>query len=149
MARTVDCRGGPRPCPLVGCSMHLLLEVGYNGSITLHPDVVAAVGADVDRWTADDVELALHALPASCALDVADEGPSDIYRVAECLGVTRQATEQSERAALRKCRANPIARSAHYGHLPLLESDRSGDKDMPQLLPGQAQGQLWGAEYGL
>lgn len=83
-----DCAGGERPCPFVGCSQHLYLDVQPDtGSITLnHPGL--------EPW-----ELA-----ETCALDVADRGGCTLEEVGDIAGVTRERIRQLEARALRRIR---------------------------------------------
>lgn len=83
-----ECKDGPRPCPWVSCRHHLFLDVQQNGSVTLNfPDVARGVAS----W---------EGLPATCALDVADEGGSTLERVAEMANVTRERIRQIEERAV-------------------------------------------------
>lgn len=80
-----ECVDAPRPCLHLGCKYHLALEVAPTGSLRIvFPDV-------------DPTEM-----PASCALDVADEGPHTLDQIAELTNVTRQRLQQIELGALRK-----------------------------------------------
>lgn len=58
-----QCKNGPRPCPWVSCRYHLYLNVCRGGRLRFKwgPDVIAA----------------LEKMPDTCALDVADRGPTD------------------------------------------------------------------------
>lgn len=79
------CRDGPRPCPWVSCRHHLLADVSEFGALKLNfPD------RDLDE------------LPASCALDVAEQGGLSLEAVGALLNVTRERARQIEVAALRK-----------------------------------------------
>jgi transcriptional regulator with XRE-family HTH domain len=80
-----DCAGGERPCPWVGCKWHLWL---------------VSAGARTIRHQ----RRALEDLPASCALDVADEGPHTLDEVGQALGITRERVRQIEEAALPRLR---------------------------------------------
>lgn len=76
--RRSECVDGPRPCPHVGCRYHLYLDVDpRNGSIKIN-------------WP--DVEL--EEMPATCALDVADEGGLTLEEVAIHLNLTRERVRQ-------------------------------------------------------
>ena len=85
-----DCIGHDGPCPWISCRHHLYLDVvGHDGSIKVHfPDVSPE---DLDR------------LPATCALDVADEQHgATLEQVGEILNVTRERARQLEERALRR-----------------------------------------------
>jgi hypothetical protein len=87
-----ECRGGPRPCPFVGCRYHLFLEVVSSGHALRLPRGLA---------------VPPEALPpeASCALDLAEARADEGYtleEIAELLGVTRERVRQVQDIALRK-----------------------------------------------
>jgi hypothetical protein len=73
-----DCAGGERPCPWISCRHNLYLDV-HHGTVKLaHPD------------------LEPHEMPAdrSCALDVAECGPSTFEHVGTALNMTRAGADQ-------------------------------------------------------
>lgn len=82
-----DCVDGLRPCPFVGCRHHLAITVNeQNGSITYNHDV-------------DDLE----SMPATCSLDVADDGIArDRSIVARYLGCTEDNVRWWEERLLTK-----------------------------------------------
>lgn len=61
-----ECAGGPRPCPWVACRWHLSIPRGR----------------------------APTSLDVTCALDVADDGPSTLDEIASALGLTRERIRQ-------------------------------------------------------
>lgn len=79
-----ECRGGPRPCPLVGCLYNNYLEIRIIDGVPrikiLHPE-----RQPEDMPPAD-----------SCTLDVADSGPQTLDRVAGIFGLTRERIRQIE-----------------------------------------------------
>ena len=80
-----DCFGGPRPCPFVGCRYHTYLDATPIGSLVINrPDVDVAE------------------MKASCALDIADDGPKTLEQVGAVMNVTRERMRQLETATLRK-----------------------------------------------
>lgn len=87
-----ECIDGPRPCPHVTCVHHLLLDVSADGSILLNDgDQRMGSRAFSPRCGEDLDERAIHRLetmPATCALDVADEGGHGDDEVGAYLGVT-------------------------------------------------------------
>jgi hypothetical protein len=80
-----ECKGGPRPCPLVGCEANNFLWVGKRGDIyKTWPDKEP-----------EDVDPKL-----SCAYDVADrdqspEKPLPFEELAEALNLTRSGAQVS------------------------------------------------------
>lgn len=82
-----DCERSERPCPFVGCVHHLALDVKGSGAITF-------------------VRPELEDMPETCALDVADGGPSSLEEVGRLLNVTRERVRQIEARALRKFAKN-------------------------------------------
>jgi hypothetical protein len=113
-----DCQGGPRPCPMASCRYHLAIEVvGRKGSLLLnHP------------------HRELDELPATCALDVADEGTTTLERVAELLNLTRERVRQIEVIALAKVKGKAPWLVEHVDEgpggrrrLPLLVVDDEAD----------------------
>lgn len=86
-----ECVQGVRPCPFVSCRHHLFLDVKAQGGILFN------FGADTE---------ALHEVPHSCSLDVADEGGATRDEVAVICGVSRERVRQIERKGL-----------AHIAHL--------------------------------
>lgn len=73
-----DCAGGVRPCPWISCRHNLYLDV-HHGTVKLaHPDV------DPADMPAD----------CSCALDVAERGPSTFDHVGLALNMTRAGADQ-------------------------------------------------------
>lgn len=95
-----ECRGGPRPCPFVGCRYNLFLDVAEaNGSIKINfPDL-------------EPCELG-----ESCALDVADRGGATLEEVGELMNLTRERLRQLESAAFVQLGALPQI-EAHRGEL--------------------------------
>jgi len=79
-----DCVDGPRPCPFVGCRWHLYLDVRSTSIKYNFPDL------EVDELT------------ISCALDVADQGPSTLDQVSGAMNITRERVRQIETIALSK-----------------------------------------------
>lgn len=72
-----ECARAARPCPFVSCRHHLYLDVMENGSIKVgHP------------------HLELAEMPATCSLDVADDGPASLEEVAVALNLTRERVRQ-------------------------------------------------------
>lgn len=81
-----DCVDGLRPCPYVGCSNNLYLDVNREtGAIKLNfPDVYP------------------HEMKVSCALDVADKDGVTLEEVGEMMNVTRERVRQIEKQAIDK-----------------------------------------------
>lgn len=74
-----ECQGGARPCPMVSCRHHLLLDVASDGRLRMTQDFDEADGSSI-------VE-ALSSMADTCALDVADKGGAHAEDVASILGV--------------------------------------------------------------
>ena len=77
-----ECKGGPRPCPLVGCKYNLFLQVNpETGTMRLQ-------FPDREPW---------H-MPSdrSCALDVADEGGASLEHIGNIMNITRERVRQIE-----------------------------------------------------
>jgi hypothetical protein len=88
------------PCPYVSCRHHLFLDVdALTGSIKLNfPDLVDEDGTPI-----------LDAMPATCALDVAEAGGVILMRMGELLNLTRERARQIEEAALERLRKRLVA----------------------------------------
>ena len=81
-----ECSNGPRPCPWVGCSHHLYLDVNpETGAIKLN-----------------FAHLEPHELVVSCALDVADVGGVTLDAVGKVMNVSRERIRQLGARALGK-----------------------------------------------
>jgi hypothetical protein len=84
-----ECEDGIRPCPYVGCSYHLYLDVRpRTGTIKFN-------FPDVEPWQ----------LGVTCALDVADRGGVRLQDVGALLNVTRERARQIIGTALGKVEA--------------------------------------------
>ena len=84
-----DCRGGPRPCPLLSCRWNLYCDVSKQGGLKLNRP-------DLEPWE----------MPpgASCVLDAADAGGLTLEDVGELMNLSRERIRQIEAAALSKLR---------------------------------------------
>lgn len=89
-----ECIGGPRPCPLVSCRFHLLLDVASDGRLNR--------ARDFDENAAESILDALQAMPETCALDVADRGGSTSKEIGEMIGVRRDTVESMVSNAARR-----------------------------------------------
>jgi hypothetical protein len=87
-----DCERGERPCPFVSCEHHLYLDVSdKTGAVKLNfPDIEADMGRGLEE------------MPATCALDVADEGPQTLERTGELMNLTPERVRQIEVKAYKK-----------------------------------------------
>lgn len=86
-----ECIDGPRPCPWASCRHHLALDVTYNNALKVQ-----------DRE--------LEELPATCALDAAEDGGVDNYTIADLLGISRQGVDALLASGLRKLRRLEVIR---------------------------------------
>lgn len=75
-----ECRGGPRPCPWVGCRYHLMLDV--------HGRSILAARARMPETMRE-----------TCALDVAERGGLSIAEIAELLDLSTTRVGQIELCA--------------------------------------------------
>lgn len=81
------CENGVRPCPYVSCRYNLYLDVRGDGVLrvnfpNLEPDEMIA----------------------SCALDMAEDGPRTLDQVASLMGMSKERARQIEASALAKLR---------------------------------------------
>lgn len=91
-----ECRGGARPCPLVSCRFHLLLDVAIDGRLYKT--------RALDETSAESILDALVAMPETCALDVADRGGMFEKDVAELLNLGHSQMADIEATAQQKVR---------------------------------------------
>ena len=83
--RRSDCAHGPRPCPWVSCRYNLYLDIREDGKLKLNfPDKEP-----------DEVS-------ASCALDLAEDGPRTLDSIAALMGMSKERARQLEAAAFEK-----------------------------------------------
>lgn len=78
-----DCVDGPRPCPWVSCRYHLYLDVREGRRQIL-----------ISNWPnipPDELER----MPATCALDVADEGEHNQVHTASLIGLGSEQAYQA------------------------------------------------------
>jgi hypothetical protein len=85
--RRSQCEHGVRPCPWVSCRYNLYLDVRADGILRLNfPD------REPDEMT------------ASCALDLAGDGPRTLDQVATLMGMSRERARQLEDQAMSQIR---------------------------------------------
>ena len=90
MPRTrAECQNGVRPCPWVRCRHHLYLDVRADNVVRIN---------FADR---DPTEML-----ATCALDLAEDGPRTLEQVAGLMGMSKERARQIEEAALVKLRVD-------------------------------------------
>jgi len=102
-----ECKGGPRPCPLVGCPYNNYLTVNQYGIIRLSHK----------QREPEDVPPS-----DSCVLDVADSGPQTLERVGEILGLTRERIRQIEMHIVAMVRKK-------LREIDVLDNEVAGDQD--------------------
>jgi len=93
-----ECASGPRPCPWVGCRHHLVeIRVRARGAVDVAGDVLEP-HATVEELDAAAERLAdrLRLMPATCALDVAEQQGLNRTDVGLVLGLTRTRVQQIE-----------------------------------------------------
>jgi hypothetical protein len=81
-----DCAAGPRPCPWVMCRHHLYLDVRADGVVRVN------------------FPNGPETMLATCALDLADDGPRTLDQVSILMGMSRERVRQLEERALVKLR---------------------------------------------
>lgn len=81
-----DCLKGARPCPWVTCRHHLYLDVRQDGVMRVN------------------FPLGPQSMLATCALDLADDGPRTLDQVSILMGMSRERVRQIEERALVKLR---------------------------------------------
>lgn len=81
-----DCLNGPRPCPWVMCRHHLYLDVRADGVVRVN------------------FPAGPETMLATCALDLADDGPRTLDQVSILMGMSRERVRQLEERALVKLR---------------------------------------------
>lgn len=69
-ATRAECVDGARPCPLVSCRYHLLLEVGSDGRLLR--------SRDFDEQDPDSIVDVLVAMDETCALDARAKAPGGL-----------------------------------------------------------------------
>lgn len=82
------CETGVRPCPYVSCRYNLYLDVRGDGVLRINfPD------REPDEML------------ASCALDMAEDGPRTLDQVAGLMGMSKERARQLEASGMAKIRA--------------------------------------------
>lgn len=80
-----DCVDVPRPCPFVACRYNMYLDVRDDGGIRINFP---------DREPGE--------MTASCALDLASDGPRTLDLIGALMGVSKERARQLEASGLRK-----------------------------------------------
>lgn len=121
-ARPTDragCLSMPRPCPFLSCRHHLALDIGKRGRLNPYTPALAEAIALLEVKHPADANQgqlgaagreanaalfnALHGLPQTCALDVADAGEHTLDQIGEAMGgISRERVRQIEQSALEK-----------------------------------------------
>jgi hypothetical protein len=68
----------------------------------------------IEDWDPQDIAELANALPDTCALSLAEQGPQSTESVAVLLGIPRDAVERTETVALRKLAMNPALRRLRW-----------------------------------
>lgn len=78
-----ECRGGARPCPLVSCRFHLLLNVTSDGRMYSQ--------LEFDEDVPESIAEALREMNETCALDVSERGNNMTQEdVGAALGIPKE-----------------------------------------------------------
>jgi hypothetical protein len=113
-----DCSHVPRPCPYVGCSKNLYLDVSESGSIILN---------------FPHLEPGQMAADQSCALDLTNRGGMTLEEIAIVMNLTRERVRQIEVRALLR-RARPAATALGLGAEDTATVDASDDNELPRAV---------------
>ena len=81
-----DCLKGPRPCPWFSCRHNLYLDIRNDGVVR------------------HNFPLGPESMLATCALDLAEDGPRTLDQVSILMGMSRERVRQIEERALVKLR---------------------------------------------
>lgn len=119
-----DCVDGPRPCPWISCRYSLFLDVKPNGNIRLN---FPGIETEVDGF---------DRMPASCVLDVADEGGGTLEAVGDALGITREMVRQMELVIQAKLLASGLAAALWQSLEPVHGPDVDGAPARPKARLG-------------
>ncbi len=97
------CAPGDGICPFITCKHHLFLDVSpKTGSIKFNfPDLIE-----------EDGTIRFEEMPATCVLDVADNGPITLEKTGEILNMTRERVRQVDCRAMAKLAKYPELREA-------------------------------------
>jgi Sigma-70, region 4 len=105
-----ECRGGPRPCPWVGCAHNNYIKEIRDGKIIR--TVPGSAPEEADPMT-------------SCRLDLQESGGLTLKEVSEAYGVSRERGRQIQNQALDNLRRKPQAQKLRA----FLEPDHSPGSD--------------------
>lgn len=68
----------------------------------------------IREWAAEDVQELVEAMPSTCSLELAAQGPHRLDEVAAYLGIPRSMVEQFEALGLRKLSRSRELRKVHW-----------------------------------
>ena len=149
-----ECRGGHRPCPFASCRHHLLVThttTNLREALRVGTPLVAYNAVLSERYglTHQQIEafplVALHALPETCSLDVADRGPHTLDEIRELLGTSREAVRQVEHTATRHLR-NGMYRRKLRELLDMSNEMQAGQYRDNPTKPAKARGDISGSQ---
>ena len=112
-----DCVDGPRPCPWFGCRYHLGLDVNVrSGNIAVDEDI-------------------LDGKCETCALDVAERGPSTLQTVGDILKLTRERARQIEQSGVKRIASSRQAADVHAIAMHVAQLRDAKEATMPEAPP--------------
>lgn len=68
----------------------------------------------ISEWAKEDIEELVEAMPTTCALEAAAQGPHRLEEVAAYLGIPRSLVEQFESLGLKKLTRSRDLRRSHW-----------------------------------
>lgn len=104
-----ECQGIKTDCPFVTCKYHLALDVTPGGSLAVvgvdsWPERDSTTGSQTETeridYRVDAVVRYVNSGKPTCALQVAEDGPTTLEDIGDLIGVTRERVRQIEGLAM-------------------------------------------------